>query len=177
MYAHRPDRLFVVFAVHCVELGDLTFFRMVGLDGADAGKHLVHPRKHIGDPRETAFVVFPNHPADQLERNYQQQQPRNQRDDQRIAVELTTGDDDRRQTAQHLQRSIGEILHGVRHRIFQRRSVVGAAADEVSDVHVTVETQRLLGELTEDRTAHIGHHADANIAGAVSVQVDPQTAQ
>ena len=61
-------------------------------------------------------------------------------------------------------------------RIWSGR-VVGAAADQVADVHVAVEPQRLVGELAEDRVAHVGDDADAHVAGAVAVEVHPQAPQ
>ena len=146
----RPDDLLYVAFVGLVETAVLVGLRVEGLDGGDARKDLVHPRKDFGDAGVALFVDLADLSPQQLNGQDQQGKPQEEDDQQRVAVVLTAGDDDGADAAEDLKRRVGQVLDAVRHAVFEDRRVVGAAADEFPRVAARIEAQGLRGQVPEN---------------------------
>ena len=144
---------------------------MIGLDHPDSGEHLVHPREHLRDAGETLLVDLADAAAEDVDRQHHQRHADQQNHHQRVAVVLLAGHQHRRETGDDLNRRAGEVGDGIRDRVFDGRSVVGATADQMTDIHVAEETHRLVDQFAEDLLTQVGHHLGAHPAGAVVVDV------
>ena len=165
------DDLAVIFAVGLFETFIFILFGMIRFDHLDTEKHLPHPGCDIGDVLITFAVDLPDYPSQNINGDKEDRQTHQQHDYQHVIVIFPAGDDDRRQTSEHLQRSIGNIFHAVTYGIFQCLNIVIDPADELTGVHIAVKFQRLSGQFGKQLVAQIGNHPDTDPAGTVCVYV------
>ena len=147
---------------------------MVRLDDHDSGEHLVHSRDDVGDLLEGLLVNLADFASENRDRQNAEGHSDEQDQHQRPASGLHACVNDRGCAGENFNRAARGVRNDVRHARFNRRSVVRRAADQLSDVRLAVEADRLVDEFCENLRAQVRHDARADPAGAVVVDVRRQ---
>ncbi|MPM66836.1 hypothetical protein SDC9_113748 [bioreactor metagenome] len=168
---HRPDGGAQITAVGGAEFFALGRFHIVGLDHQNAGKHFVHPGNYVGDLAEGGPVDLADFAADDHHRQQQRRRADQQHHRQDVIAVLHADDHDGADAGGDFNRAAGDVGDRFGDGVFDGRGVVGAAADQMSDVVGAVEGQRLPGQRSEDLVTHVGDDLGSHPAHAVVIDI------